>query len=103
MSRGNGRSNAFIDWNKRPEVIEQEIVRKAREDAIHVVKVVLPEYGSGEEAAVYRENRLGLKHQALSKKERAMMGDDLKAHFIARWSKEEIKWNLIRRIENVRW
>lgn len=101
MSRGTGRNNAFIKWEKRPEFMQQEAERIARENAPQLVKVILP---LGEtEATIYREGRLGLKHQELSASELTMMGDDTKAFFAARWSSSEVCWVLLNRAKNAGW
>lgn len=103
MSRGSGRNNAYIKWDKRPEFIQQEAERQARENAPQLVKVILPENGPDAEAIIYREGRLGLKHQDLTPDEVAMMDGDTKAFFAALWSVEEVRWILLKRAKNAGW
>jgi hypothetical protein len=92
---------AFIKWEKRPEFVMQEAARLARESGEQVVKVILNEMET--EATIYREGRVGLKHQELSAEEQTMMAGDRKAFFMARWSTEDIKWVLVKRVKNAGW
>lgn len=98
MSRGNGHSNNFVNWAARPSAIAQEQERREREEAVQVVRVNYDMLD--DDAVIYREGRLGLKHQELSPEEKQQMlgaKEGEKVFFFALWSKEETKWNLIER------
>ena len=83
------RKPPSLDFQRREQLLRD------REKGPRIVKVILPVGDS--EATIYREGRLGLKHQELTDAEREMMGDDESAFFVARWSFEEIKWVLVKR------
>jgi len=57
-----GGRNAHIKWSPNPSRIAEEAQRMEREDAFHVVRVIYNEI-EDDDAVVYREGRMGLKHQ----------------------------------------
>lgn len=91
----------FIHWVKSEETVKKEAEMVAQEQGAHLVKVVLQD--TGDDAMVYREGRKGLRYQALTNEELAMMGNDNRAFFVARWDNEDVKWNLLRRETTASW
>lgn len=88
-----------IQWAKRPESIQREEERMERENAIHVVRVIYDPLL--DEAIIYRKGRMSLKHQDLSPSQKQIMlgaGEDERVFFNARWSREEVKWELMERV-----
>lgn len=97
MSKSN-RPLHPIKWEQRPAAIREEIERRERENSPHVVRVVY-DFLTGD-AAIYREGRMGLKHQELTAEQKQIMldaGEDEKVFYYALWSQEETKWKLLER------
>lgn len=91
-----------VVWVKSPVKQEEENARLAREKSAMIVKVQVPFIEDGE-VSVYREGRKGLKHQALTVEEQAMLGDDRKAHFKALWNVDAVRWDLLKRVKDQAW
>ena len=93
-------AQAYIKWEARPEFLKQEAERRERENGIHLVRVILPEFDPiATEATIYKKGRQNLKHQELSPTERAMLGGASRGFCWARWSASEIKWVLVSKAE----
>jgi hypothetical protein len=90
-----------INWAARPKTITEEKERRAREEATYVVKVVYDMLA--DDAVVYREGRMGLKHQDLTDAEKALLDDEGKGYFYARWSNSEVRWVLSKQAPAKAW